>query len=67
MATREDMEKVARAMGVSPTTVRMGLEQRVLPFGAAIKCNRQYSYVFFPAKVERYLGIRVGRNEKEEQ
>lgn len=60
MATRADMDIVANALGVSPATVRFGLEQGVLPFGAAIKCDKRYSYVFFRSEVRRLLGVEIG-------
>ena len=63
MANVRDMQAVAKALGVSPETVRRGLEQRAYPFGTAVKCGKGYSYQFFPAKVKRYLGIEVGTHE----
>ena len=65
MARVSEMAKVADALGVNPQTVRYGLEQGVLPFGAAIKCDKRYSYVFFAPLVERYLGVKLGNDEEE--
>lgn len=57
MARAEDMQKVARALGVNPQTVRKGLEQGCYPFGTAVKCDRGFSYQFFPRKVQEFLGV----------
>lgn len=57
MAKQEDMERVAKALGVNPQTVRKGLEQGCYPFGTAVKCEKSYSYQFFPRKVEEFLGV----------
>ena len=64
MATIKDMEKVSSVLGVNPQTVRKGLEQGVYPFGCAVKCNKGYSYQFFPKKVEDYLGVKLNAKEK---
>lgn len=64
MAKQSDMERVARTLGVNPQTVRKGLEQGCYPFGTAVKCEKSYSYQFFPMKVREYLGIEIGGNEK---
>lgn len=60
MANTQDMQKIAKAMGVNPTTVRLGLEQGRFPFGTAVKCEKRYSYIFYPNKVTEYLGITIG-------
>jgi hypothetical protein len=57
MAKQEDMERVAKALKVNPQTVRRGLEQGCYPFGTAVKCERSYSYQFFPQKVKEFLGV----------
>lgn len=54
MATTKDMERVARVLKVNPQTVRRGLEQGCCPFGTAVKCDKSYSYQFFPEKVKEY-------------
>lgn len=57
MAKMSDMERVAKALKVNPQTVRRGLEQGCYPFGTAVKCEKSYSYQFFPRKVEEFLGV----------
>ena len=60
-----DIEKVARALKVNPTTVRLGLRQGKFPFGTAVKCDKRYSYILYPLMVKKYLGVDIGRDEKE--
>lgn len=64
MAKMSDMERVAKALKVNPQTVRRGLEQGCYPFGTAVKCEKSYSYQFFPKKVEEYLGIEIWGSNK---
>lgn len=63
MAKTEDMQRVARALGVNPQTVRKGLEQKCYPFGTAVKCERGFSYQFFPQKVKEYLGVELNERK----
>ena len=64
MAKQSDMERVAKVLGVNPQTVRKGLEQGCFPFGTAVKCDKRYSYIFFPEKVKEFLGVEM-ENENE--
>lgn len=49
---------IAQALGVSPETVRVGLQQSIFPFGVAFKKpgRRNYSYVIYPEAVKQYIG-----------
>ena len=47
---------VAERLGVSPQTVRLGLQRGELPFGTAIKTSSKYTYVIFPEKIKEYIG-----------
>ncbi len=49
---------VAKALGVSPETVRVGLQQNVFSFGTAFKKpgRQNYTYVIYPEAVKRYIG-----------
>ena len=49
---------IAKALGVSPETVYMGLRLGVYPFGTAFKKEgkQSYTYVLYPKVVERYIG-----------
>lgn len=57
MANVKDMERIAKVLRVNPQTVRKGLEQGCYPFGTAVKCDKGYSYQFFPMKVKEFLGV----------
>lgn len=61
-----EMERIARVLRVNPATVRKGLEQGVFPFGCAVKCEKRFSYIFFPEKVKEYLNIDIGGDDKNE-
>ena len=45
-------------MGVSPQTVRVGLQKGVFTFGAAIKMpgSSRFTYVIYPKEFERLFG-----------
>lgn len=66
MANSKDIEKVARVLGCRSQTVRYGLKQGAFPFGTAVKCDKEYSYILYPAKVKEYLGVKIGRVEEED-
>lgn len=59
MAKANQMERIAKVLGVNPQTVRKGLEQGCFPFGTAVKCEKRYSYIFFPEKVKEFLGVEI--------
>lgn len=52
------IEQAAEIMGVSPQTVRVGLQKGVFPFGAALKMpgSSRYTYVIYKAEFERLFG-----------
>lgn len=59
------VKEVAKLLGTTEATIRIGLQQGVFPFGVAFKTketNKQYTYIIFPAKVEEYIERRS--NEK---
>jgi hypothetical protein len=49
---------VATALGVSPETVRVGLQLGMYDFGIAFKKpgRQNYTYVLYPAKVAELVG-----------
>lgn len=56
---RPTIEEVAKALKVSPLSIRVGLQQGKLPFGTAFKTkedNERYEYILFPEKVREYIG-----------
>lgn len=64
MAKNRDVEQVAHALGISPQTVRFGLQQGAFPFGTAVKCEKGWSYILYPQSVKEVIGIELGRIEK---
>lgn len=52
------IERAAAVMGVSPQTVRVGLQKGVFTFGAAIKMpgSSRFTYVIYPKEFERLFG-----------
>lgn len=59
------IEQAAEIMGVSPQTVRVGLQQGVFTFGAAFKIpgSTRFTYVIYPAEFTRLFGERRAINE----
>lgn len=55
------IKEAAGIIGVSPLTIRIGLQRGLFPFGTAFKTkesNKRYCYVLYPEKVREYLGGR---------
>ena len=52
------IQRVARIMGVSEQTVRVGLQQGIFDFGAAIKLpnSTRYTYTIYPEKFFELYG-----------
>ena len=53
------IKEAAGIIGVSPLTIRIGLQRGLFPFGTAFKTteeNNRYCYVLYPEKVREYLG-----------
>lgn len=53
------VDEVAKLLGTTPATIRVGLQQGVFPFGAAFKTaenRKHYTYVLYPEKVKEYAG-----------
>lgn len=53
------IKEAAGIIGVSPLTIRIGLQRGLFPFGTAFKTkenNKRYCYVLYPEKVREYLG-----------
>lgn len=48
---------VAEALGVSPQSVRIGLQRGLLPFGSAIKTSSKYTYVIYEKKLKEYIDL----------
>lgn len=50
------IKEVAEMLGISPQSVRLGLQRGELPFGSAIKTSDRFTYVFYPEKIKEYFG-----------
>ena len=56
-----DVKEVAKLLGKTQQTIRIGLQLGVLPFGTAYKTNpenKSYTYVIFTEKVKEYIGVK---------
>ena len=51
------IREVAQMLGISPQSVRLGLQNGQLPFGSAIKTSSKYTYVIYEKKLREYLDI----------
>lgn len=47
--------EVAKAMGVSPQFVRIGLQTKSLPFGVAVKMSDRYTYHISEELFKKYM------------
>lgn len=64
------VKEAAKLLGVSPLTIRVGLQQGVFPFGTAFKrkeSNKNYTYVLFPELVRQYAGTRNAEEVNDEE
>lgn len=55
------VDEAARLLGTTATTVRIGLQQGVFPFGVAFKTaenRKHYTYIIYPEKLKEYAGER---------
>jgi hypothetical protein len=52
MKPNMSVREVARKLGVSEQTVRVGLQQKAFPFGIAVKSSTKYTYVIPRDKFE---------------
>jgi len=57
------VERAAKLMGVSKEYVRMGLIQKRLPFGTAVRKSTVWTYHISPKLFYQYLGKNVEVNE----
>lgn len=50
------VEKAAKRLEMNPQTLRLALQQRLFPFGVAVKTSEnRYTYKIFETRLERYL------------
>lgn len=61
------VEEVAKMLGVTPLTVRIGLQKGVFDFGVAFKTredSKNYTYIIYPEKLREYCGGKEYEKEK---
>lgn len=51
------INEVADALGVSPQSVRIGLQRGTLPFGSAVKTSSKYTYIIYEKKLKEYIDL----------
>lgn len=59
-SNRLSVVQAAKLLGASEQFVRIGLQQKELPFGFAVKTSGQWTYVITKQKFEETTGIKVG-------
>lgn len=50
------VKQAAQIMGVTEQFVRVGLQQGMLPFGTAVKFEKQWSYLIIPKRFYEFIG-----------
>jgi hypothetical protein len=56
---RMSVFQAAELLGASEQFVRIGLQQKTLPFGMAVKMSGKWTYVITKQKFEETTGIKV--------
>ena len=54
---RISVKEAAKELGVSEQFVRVGLQQKVLPIGTAVKMSTVYTYHISKDLLEQYQGV----------
>lgn len=49
------INEVAKMLGISPQSLRLGLQRNQFPFGTAIKTSDRYTYVIYEKKLKEYI------------
>lgn len=60
---RLSVTRAAELLGVSEQTIRIGLQQKQLDFGQAVKTSGQWVYIITVPKFEEVTGIKVEGGE----
>lgn len=47
--------EVAKKLGISPQSLRLGLQRGEIPFGTAIKTSGKYTYLIYEKKLKEFL------------
>lgn len=56
---RMSVFQAAELLGTSEQFIRIGLQQKTLPFGMAVKMSGKWTYVITKQKFEETTGIKV--------
>ncbi len=59
---RLSVKEAAKLMGAGEHFIRIGLQEKVLPFGYAVKTSSEWTYFISSAKFTEYTGIEVKAN-----
>jgi len=54
--SRITVKEAARQLGVSEQFVRLGLQRKELPIGAAVKMSSRWTYHISEARLREYVG-----------
>lgn len=49
------ISEVSKKLGISPQSLRLGLQNGELPFGSAIKTSGKYTYIIYEKKLREFL------------
>lgn len=49
------IQQVSKKLGISPQSLRLGLQRGELPFGSAIKTSGKYTYIIYEKKLKEFL------------
>lgn len=49
------ISEVAKQLGISPQSLRLGLQRGEIPFGTAIKTSGKYTYLIYEKKLREFL------------
>lgn len=50
------VKQTSEILGQPEQLIRVGLQRGILPFGHAIKMEKQFSYIIYKKKLEDYIG-----------
>lgn len=56
---RLTVEQTARVLGTSKDTVRLGLQQKVFPWGYAVQTDGGWTYIINGGRLEQIEGVKV--------
>ncbi len=60
-----DIKNASKILNISEQGLRLGLQQRVFPFGVAVKHKQNYEYYIYKVRLEKYLKGELWEEEKD--